>query len=475
MNKIYLKLIAMSLALILSVLVVLMSTYAWLVLSNSPAVTGIHVAIGGGNTILMAPNIREVEDGSVYCYPGHFSDKLNFGQESSYDYLKELCNLSPVSTSNGIEWFLPVYYSVEDKEVQEGWVASGTLKDVSEFHMESELEHANLSPTEEKKEKITEGSYVYLDFWVVAPGGDFTLRVSTDVEDPESTDSSSSGGSFVIDLMEPEETENGYVLKQPERSGAGAVRVGFLANSAAVVDDTMKRYSSSPYADDRFIKLKGVYKEPEEKSNELNVETTVLDTNRFLIYEPNCDLHPPNPNLDEPSDLDGYYVETKPLAWVNGKIRAQSAENLTAQKKSVWSPAQGNAGSTLIEQIFQGAARNRNWNDKTADEVMDLFYNKELQGQISPYVNNGGFIKSTKNLNAHLAASNNGVLGLEFFLSEDIAGATEDEDVYIIKLERNVPQRIRMFIWLEGQDVDCVDSVNSSSFAVNIEFAGGSK
>ena len=55
----------------------------------------------------------------------------------------------------------------------------------------------------------------------------------------------------------------------------------------------------------------------------------------------------------------------------------------------------------------------------------------------------------------------------------DTAGATED--VFIIELERNVPQRIRMFIWLEGQDVDCVDSVNSSSFMLNIELAGGSE
>ena len=45
----------------------------------------------------------------------------------------------------------------------------------------------------------------------------------------------------------------------------------------------------------------------------------------------------------------------------------------------------------------------------------------------------------------------------------------------LIKLERNVPQRIRMFIWLEGQDVDCVDSVRSSNFAVNIELAGGTQ
>jgi hypothetical protein len=51
------------------------------------------------------------------------------------------------------------------------------------------------------------------------------------------------------------------------------------------------------------------------------------------------------------------------------------------------------------------------------------------------------------------------------------SGATED--VYIIKLERNVPQRIRMFVWIEGQDVDCVNAVAASNFAINLELAGG--
>ena len=114
----------------------------------------------------------------------------------------------------------------------------------------------------------------------------------------------------------------------------------------------------------------------------------------------------------------------------------------------------------------------KNWDDQTPAEVMNLFYGKNMQGQISQYVNNGGFIKFTSGLNARLATDNDGILWQED-LAEDIEGATED--VYIIELERNVPQRIRMFIWLEGQDVDCVDSVNSSRFAVNIEFAGGTE
>ena len=51
----------------------------------------------------------------------------------------------------------------------------------------------------------------------------------------------------------------------------------------------------------------------------------------------------------------------------------------------------------------------------------------------------------------------------------------DTENVEIIKLERNIPQKIRMFIWLEGQDIDCAASAKSATFAVNIELAGGNE
>ena len=110
MKKIYFKLTVMVATLLMSVSVVIMSSYAWLVLSGNPVVTGIQVAIGGGNTILTAPDVRIAdENGNVFHYPGHFSDKLNFGQNKDYAYLQELGNLPPVSTSNGIDWVIPTY------------------------------------------------------------------------------------------------------------------------------------------------------------------------------------------------------------------------------------------------------------------------------------------------------------------------------------------------------------------------------
>lgn len=446
MNKIYIKLVAISLALILSVSVVVMSTYAWFVLSGNPVATGIQVAVGGGNTILIAPDITQVVEGTTYHYPGAFSDKMNFSQQKSYEYLKEVGGLTPVSTIDGVNWFLPDYYDFSDDEVREGKVATGQLKDVADFQLDDMLMHANLSPDD--SDKIEEGSYIYLDFWVVSPGGDYTLRVSTGDD---------SGGSFLIDLLQPTagEDETGYTLAYPESQAAALARVGFLANPVRLTDDTMLHYQSSIYFDERYTSLRGLYMEP-------NVGSVELDSNRFMIYEPNGDSHP------DGAAAAGTYVETKPVALIGGVPTAVSVpDRVTVQKTSLWADAANGAG-TAIEQRFQAAVLGMDQSAMDASEISEAFYGTYLQGQLSPYVAKGDFIKRTADLYKYGERAT-----AEQLAALDSAGATDD--VYIIKLEKNVPQRIRMFIWLEGQDVDCVNGIGSASFAVNIEFAGSSE
>lgn len=460
MRKIQIKFIAVILTLTLSVSVVVASSYAWMVLSSSPAVAGIQVGIGGGNTVLIAPDIRvEAADGSVYHYPGRFTDHMNFHQQEAYEYLQELGHLNPVSTVNGVEWILPSYYSGSDIEVQQGRIPGGILKDITDFTVDRELRYANLSTEEE--DKIDKGHYVYLDFWVAAPAEGYKLRVSTDVNALD-------GGSFVIDLPQPVPTESGYTLEAPAGSAASAVRVGFLANDLNVTDDTMAQYVSSPYFDDRYTHLKGFYQEPDAGYY------MTIDGNRFTIYEPNGDAHPAYP------EVDGLYVETKPLGLENGEIAEKQArsgreELLTVQRRSSWLTPTGTAsatgsGDTALEQRFQTALAAGSPGGWDADKIADAFYGGYLQGQIAPYVKKGGFVSETENLYSALTT---GKVSLEETATGINADAGATDDVYIIELERNVPQRIRMFIWLEGQDMDCIEQIASACFAVNIELACG--
>ena len=46
-------------------------------------------------------------------------------------------------------------------------------------------------------------------------------------------------------------------------------------------------------------------------------------------------------------------------------------------------------------------------------------------------------------------------------------------DTKLITLKGGEMVRMDIYIWLEGQDVDCVNSISASRFAVNIELASG--
>ena len=248
MKKVYGKLIALSLTLALSACMVVAASYAWFVMSESPELTGLQVTIGASNTIMVAADLVQTVDGVTYHYPDDFSDTLNFGTHASYAWMADLDGLVPVSTADGVHWFMPAYYDSNDPEVKEGKMAVGQLKPISEFPWESNLAHANLSGAD--SDYIAEGSYVYLDFWVVSPGTDCTLRVSTGED---------SNGSFLLELPQVEKTGDGYVLSDAQTQSAAMLRVGFLANPDKVTDNSMVYYQSSDGFDSRFHSLRGAY------------------------------------------------------------------------------------------------------------------------------------------------------------------------------------------------------------------------
>lgn len=440
MKKIYLKLIALSLTLAVSVTMVVAASYAWVVLSSQPEVAGIQVTIGARDTILVAADITETVDGVEYHYPDHFADTMNFGLHDQYQYLKKLGSLMPVSTVDGINWFLPEYYDSTDEEVRGGSVAAGQLKDVRYFTRENDLSHANLQGTKANEDAQAEGHYVYLDFWVVSPGFDCKLRLSV-----PTVDGDNSGGTFLIEQMEAA-TENGVtVLKKGNGQAAAMARVGFLANDMMLTDDSMVHYVQSPEFDDRFHSLRGWYSDPGDYA--MN-----FDTQRFTIYEPNADLHPSG------AAAKGVYVPTNAIGLDGDTPTAlpTTVGKVTAQCASEWLTLADKPDTTVLEEIFQSAVIGKTELD--AQEKADYFYNEYLQGQVDHYVSKGKFVKNSTNL------SN---ISLDTVMQE---GATQD--VYIVELQRNVPQRIRMFVWLEGQDADCVNLTDAATLMLNLELAG---
>ena len=443
MNKMVAKLIAAVLALTVAATLVAATSYAWMTMSGAPEINGIQINIGGSNTLMLAADIAvQNEDGTVSHYPGAFSQTLDFSSYATYDYIDTLTGLLPGSTADGVNWVLPDYYDASDAAVQNGLAIEGQIKNPEDFFVENDLSSANLTP--QQLSNTTTGHYIYLDFWVVSPADNYALRISTGSEQEDS-------GSYVISRMEPVADENGaYILAPADETAAASVRVGFLINEDFASSEDMLCYTGSQSYDARYTRLMGQYAEPGEAAPEQN---------SFTIYEPNGNLHPKTEN--------DHYSITQPLGIVDGKVQPVSVEDrLSVQLANRWKQAH-NGLSTLLEQEFTTAVFGKNTSNMTPQELAVYFYEQRLQGIYTPYLNRGGFVKSTKNL---YAAAADGLVAADDPALRATAGATDDAVMTV--LPKNVPQRIRMFIWLEGQDADCVNFQSVTNLIVNLELAG---
>lgn len=425
-KKAYIKIACTAAALLCAMAMIVMSSYAWLTASTSPVAEGIQVAVGGGSTILLAPDL--MNDAGKH-YPGAFGatlrldDLLNTGAYSG---------LTPVSTANGLNWYLPVYYTEDDPEVQAGTARARDLKPYDQFLCDETLTYANLAAGDEVAAK---GSYLYVDFWVVSPGSRYELRVST-------SDDASGAGSYVVDLPQVVETKNGFAMQTPEYPASESLRVGFLVNQNAAAESAAAYTANG--GDQRYTKLMGDYQKAGEQVQPASYNT-------FHIYEPNGSSHSAQGETG--------YVATYPLGRNGTSVTGiPVGGRLSVQMASQWE-------ENKVNDLFTASVQQAG-DTATAADVQARLY-KTLAGR-SDYVNKGQFIQNTGKLYENLGQDHT-VLQATL---EQMAKAGANESNSIVTLERNVPQRIRMFIWLEGQDADCVSGASVSGFAMRIELAG---
>lgn len=426
-KKAYIKIACTAAALLCAMTMIVMSSYAWLTASTSPVAEGIQVAVGGGSTILLAPD--RVNDAGVH-YPGAFGATLRLDDLLDADAYS---GLTPVSTADGLNWYLPAYYTEDDLEVQARTAKAGDLKPYDQFLCDETLTYANLPVDDERAAK---GSYLYADFWVVSPGSRYELRVST-------SDDASGAGSYVVDLPQVVETKNGFAMQTPEYPASESLRVGFLVNQNAAADSAAAYTANG--GDQRYTKLMGDYQKAGEQVQPASYNT-------FHIYEPNGSSHSA---LGTASD----YIATYPLGWNGTSVTGiPVGGRLSVQMASRWE-------ENTVKDLFTVSAQQAG-DTATAADVQARLY-KNLAGR-SDYVNKGQFIQNTGKLYENLGQDHT-VLQATL---EQMAKAGANESSSIVTLERNVPQRIRMFIWLEGQDADCVSGASVSGFAMRIELAG---
>lgn len=350
------------------------ATYAWHILSVAPEAGGMQITIGAAKVIQVAPDVTAA-DGSHA--PGTFGDTLDITKDANYGYLNGLAGLTPVSTADGVHWYLPQY----------GDAADG-MEGPTAFTEDENLAHANLPA--EQAAAAQEGSYYYMDFWVSAPE-DFNLRLAAG--------DSKSAGSYALTLPLPQKSAEDVWALSYDDAGLAAqkcLRLGFL---------------------------------------------TGLDSDEgtsFLIYEPNgtdggstYKVTTPQSAAGETGDISGHLTVQQTSQW-----KSESLNNAFAQFVK-------SAGTDLLNMEALAVARQ--------------FYTKALGGQYRPYVTSGQFYQRAADL-------------YENAENAPISGAATDG--VILRLKANEPQRIRLFVWLEGQDADCINDAQNALLGIHLELAG---
>lgn len=420
----HIKILASALLIVLSLSMLVMVTFAWYVMSTAPEVSGMQIKIGS-DTIRVAPDCK---DESGQHYPGAFQGVL---ETDATAIPENFWGLIPVSTADGKHWFSATYESLEDGGDQ---IDDKYLEDTT-------LSSANLTARPESG-----GNYLYLDFWVVAPK-DYDLRVST------VTQGSGQSGSYVKVFPQVKKDDAGnYSLDETQRQAESSLRIGFLVNEDMVSGNS---YKNSGNYDSAYKILKGEYQKPGE----------ALPTSQtsFTIYEPNCDWH-------ADTESNGHYNQTLPLAWKDGKVQPVTLESagtkLAAQTAATWTKTD-DGKQTKLAQALQTAlleAQTTNRSVTDAQSAGEYLLNQYLKGQLSGYITSGQFVKSTSDLQDRASLD-----------KKEIEKSGAADDAVIVSLKKNVPQRIRMFVWLEGRDIDCTNEAALKTLLLNLELAGETK
>lgn len=421
----HIKILASALLIVLSLSMLVMVTFAWYVMSTAPEVSGMQIKIGS-DTIRVAPDC--IDASGQHHYPGAFQGVL---ETDTTAIPENFWGLIPVSTADGKHWFSATYESLEN---------GGDQKE--EYLEDTTLSSANLTTRPKSG-----GNYLYLDFWVVAPK-DYDLRVST------ATRGSGQSGSYVKVFPQVKMDVAGhYSLDETQRQAESSLRIGFLVNEDVVSGESYKNRTNY---DSAYKILKGVY---QEQGKELPTSQT-----SFTIYEPNCDWH-------ADTQFSGQYKETQPLALVAGKPQPVTLESvqtkLAAQTSATWTLAD-DGKQTKLSQALQTAMLEAKVTERgvtDAQSTGEYLLNQYLKGQLSGYITSGQFIENTGTLKDGTSLTD--------MTDMDKAGATTD--AVIVSLKKNVPQRIRMFVWLEGRDIDCTNEAALKTLLLNLELAGKTK
>ncbi len=405
--------VATACMLLLSIVLLATASWAWFTLSSAPEISGMSVTLFADRALLVSKT-GEQDD---------FHQSIDIS-ELFADYAP----LKPISTVDGVNWFLPNYEA-----------SSGILLDPSSYTLADPAQNMNVSlykGTGNDKTMLTgkelfdaknRGYYVSASFYLATEYEEnVTVTLSApdrannnlepwETKEPDDGENKHAAkyGSYALSVFERDE-DDGQVYKI-DNNAQNALRVGFIVDSEDANENEKDRFVIyEPNADKRSLRQNedGTIKKPEEENGYVYGYTIGEDF------------------------VDGNYIPTSPIAVGDdnkGTLGTVDPQNLIVQTGGKWA-------DSAKQDVAAG--RKPNSND------VETF---------------GKFVSDSSTLD-----------GVESLAGSATALASATQ---IVELEARdadgtlKPKKVTMYVWIEGQDVDCWNDVANGTFAVNLEFA----
>ena len=477
-------------ALVVSIIVLVMATFAWFVLSTTPEIKGMNFHVKAEQAIQVS------QDGKNFSYSEDLSDKFN-----------DVGALVPASTVDGLNWFV-CKYDMSGNVLQGQDDTFGTQFQYMRFpnggnvpnstnsgktEDNTSAQDANVSGSEETANKDTKQCYyIYTDIWLKTmdeKGVDVYLSVPNDVSDYKQEDTENTHyGSYVMSYHTNKTTTTDTDTTNGENGQDASIQ---LVQGGS---ETCARVG---------FQVLGTEKDAEIKSSSVT-------TDQFYIYEPNADRRSEADKTSEEYNADQYvagfkakvffqnggstgangsYIPTYPIKLNDNDEVKDSNENILSDSsfnqvaKALPSTDYDN---TVRKWSIDGQGKNDTIGYKGYDGSISIFPSKQLIAQKSSTWKNNNTV-TAKSLDSTMLGSmgkfletsalydNNKKLGntSSDYTCVEVENMNRDSSsVSITTLEKNKPVKVRLFFWIEGQDVDCWNDIADTDFLVNLEFVG---
>ncbi len=377
------KLYIAAIGLLASIAMLAGATYAWYTISTNPEIKGIHLQLGTSGTL--KSSLDEDEGFNEYT--------------EITELFENYMPLRPVSTFDGITWFIPAYdsmgalvledfypYTIKDEEFKYHNVYAYQVDENGNLIYEDE----ELIPYEEKEYlNISEDAYfLYGDFYLLNTDDvDVNVVLSTPLKKVEDE---VWYGSYVVTYYDDEHGSNYNDDKLGTFSyyntAVTSIRLGFMT-----------------------------WDDDEDEDSKTN----------FMIYEPNADLRS---DKEKPEDEDGYVID-----FTKGKDDLPVGVLQTSPVSKI------DNDNVIIDEI--------NYKD-----LFDEYQSRVIRQLASNW----------KNKPSSYASISNNI---------NIGSFVDAIDKPIVRIKAGEVKKVRLFIWVEGQDIDCWNDIAGGGLWINLEFA----